>query len=258
MRGRKARRLTLAPADLPILHGVAHSRHLAWFQVQHARIVLAVACGRTHRRPWPPEWNVTRPPSGASAAATSRAAESTSCWMTPTWGARRRFPPSSAPRSSNWLAWSRSPKGLHITHWTSQDLARQAVADGIVDAISPRTVRRILHDVDSAAASHALLEDRHGSTPSSRSGPRKSFGATAMPSVWLARASGPWPSMRCPTSRCWSGTRSGGHLRAPSSNRSSSTPGTAPSTCCCSWWSTRAGWKWWWRPRRTPSTTSGS
>lgn len=39
-------------------------------------------------------------------------------------------------------------EGLHITHWTSKDLARQAVADGIVDAISPRTVQRILHDVD--------------------------------------------------------------------------------------------------------------
>src|SRR5262249_19224484 len=39
-------------------------------------------------------------------------------------------------------------EGLHLTHWTSQDLARQAVADGIVGAISPRTVRRILHDVD--------------------------------------------------------------------------------------------------------------
>jgi DDE superfamily endonuclease len=39
-------------------------------------------------------------------------------------------------------------EGLHITHWTSQDLARQAVADSIVDAISPRTVRRILDDVD--------------------------------------------------------------------------------------------------------------
>jgi len=39
-------------------------------------------------------------------------------------------------------------EGLHFTHWTSQDLARQAVADGIVDAISPRTVRQILRDVD--------------------------------------------------------------------------------------------------------------
>jgi hypothetical protein len=39
-------------------------------------------------------------------------------------------------------------KGLHITHWSSFDLARQAVADGIVATISPRTVRQILHDVD--------------------------------------------------------------------------------------------------------------
>lgn len=39
-------------------------------------------------------------------------------------------------------------KGLHITHWTSADLARQAVTEGIIEAISPRTVRRILHEVD--------------------------------------------------------------------------------------------------------------
>jgi DDE superfamily endonuclease len=39
-------------------------------------------------------------------------------------------------------------KGLHITHWSSEDLACQAVADGIIKTISPRTVRQILHDVD--------------------------------------------------------------------------------------------------------------
>lgn len=39
-------------------------------------------------------------------------------------------------------------KGLHITHWSSQDLARQAVIDGIVPQVSARTVRRILHEVD--------------------------------------------------------------------------------------------------------------
>jgi len=39
-------------------------------------------------------------------------------------------------------------RGLHITHWASEDLARQAVADGIVNSISPRTVRRILDGVD--------------------------------------------------------------------------------------------------------------
>jgi hypothetical protein len=39
-------------------------------------------------------------------------------------------------------------KGLHITHWSSQDLAWQAIADGMVPAISGATLRRILHDVD--------------------------------------------------------------------------------------------------------------
>jgi len=39
-------------------------------------------------------------------------------------------------------------KGLHITHWSSDDLACQAVADGIMARISPRTVRDILSNVD--------------------------------------------------------------------------------------------------------------
>lgn len=39
-------------------------------------------------------------------------------------------------------------RGLHITHWTSADLARQAVADGIVTEISAPTIRRILQQVD--------------------------------------------------------------------------------------------------------------
>jgi hypothetical protein len=39
-------------------------------------------------------------------------------------------------------------KGLHITYWSSEDLARQVVLDGIVPAMSSRTVRRILNEVD--------------------------------------------------------------------------------------------------------------
>src|SRR5438874_2154849 len=37
---------------------------------------------------------------------------------------------------------------LHTTHWSSQDLARQAVEGGIVSSISPATVRRRLHGAD--------------------------------------------------------------------------------------------------------------
>lgn len=39
-------------------------------------------------------------------------------------------------------------RGLQLTHWSSADLARQAVRDGIVPAISARAVRRILAAVD--------------------------------------------------------------------------------------------------------------
>src|SRR5262249_54876413 len=45
MRGRKPRPLTFSSADLPIVQAAAQNRRLAWFQVQHARIVLAVANG---------------------------------------------------------------------------------------------------------------------------------------------------------------------------------------------------------------------
>jgi hypothetical protein len=45
MRGRKPRPLTVADADASILAGVARSRHLPFFQVHNARIVLSVAAG---------------------------------------------------------------------------------------------------------------------------------------------------------------------------------------------------------------------
>jgi hypothetical protein len=39
-------------------------------------------------------------------------------------------------------------KGLHITHGTSQDLAHPAVQEGIIPAISPRTIPAILDHVN--------------------------------------------------------------------------------------------------------------
>jgi hypothetical protein len=45
MRGRRPRSLTVLATDRPILEFVAHGRRLAWFQVQHARIILAIAAG---------------------------------------------------------------------------------------------------------------------------------------------------------------------------------------------------------------------
>ena len=99
-------------------------------------------------RRWPPGSSVLGPRSGGSVAATNRAASASSCWTIPTPGVRRRFPPLQRAQIVELACLEPVAEGLHLTHWTSQDLARQAVADGIVDAISPRAVRQILHDVD--------------------------------------------------------------------------------------------------------------
>src|SRR5579864_3188203 len=96
----------------------------------------------------PPGWSVIGPPSGASAGATSRVGWRSSCWTTPAWGGRRRFPPLQRAQIVELACLEPVAKGLHITHWSSSDLARQAVADGIVGRISPRTVRTILSAVD--------------------------------------------------------------------------------------------------------------
>jgi hypothetical protein len=45
MRGRKPRSVTLAPGDLTRLQRIARQPTLPFFQVQRARIVLAVAAG---------------------------------------------------------------------------------------------------------------------------------------------------------------------------------------------------------------------
>jgi hypothetical protein len=62
--------------------------------------------------------------------------------------ARPGFPPLQCAQIVELACLEPIAKGLHITHWSSEDLARQAVADGVVVSISPRTVRLILDRVD--------------------------------------------------------------------------------------------------------------
>src|SRR5882672_10234792 len=68
--------------------------------------------------------------------------------MTRAWDGPRRFPPLQRAQIVELACLEPIAEGLHITHWTSTDLARQAVANGIIRTISPRTVRQILHNVD--------------------------------------------------------------------------------------------------------------
>ena len=147
MRGRRPRPLEIAPHDVPILQQIARSRSLPWYQVQRAQVLLAVAAGEPIRT----------------------LAIRTQCNPSTVWRICRRYedaglpdllePPQRAGRPARISALQRAQivqlaclepvaKGLHITHWTSQDLARQAVEDGIVPAISDRTVQAILNQVD--------------------------------------------------------------------------------------------------------------
>ena len=61
---------------------------------------------------------------------------------------RSRFPPLQRAQIVQLACLEPIAKGLHITHWSSEDLALQAVAEAIVPTISARTVRRILNTVD--------------------------------------------------------------------------------------------------------------
>lgn len=91
-----------------------------------------------------------RPPSGARRNATARRAWPDS-WRTlgkGSAGAWPAFPPLQKAQIIKLACLEPIARGLHLTHWSSADLARQAVADGIIAALSARSVRRILQEVD--------------------------------------------------------------------------------------------------------------
>ena len=159
----------------------------------------------------------------------------------PARGAHWRFPPLQRAQIVELACLEPVAEGLHITHWSSADLARQAVANGIVEAISPATVRRILQQVD-------LQPHRTRYWRTARLDGR--FQERAEKVLWcygnaerLARR-GLWVVCvdEVPNLQVRSGIRSVGRSPATLSSRSSSTPGTARSTCCCSWSFTQARW----------------
>jgi transposase len=149
MRGRRPQPLTLFPTDRDQLLKAAHSDSLPWYQVRRARIVLALASG--DRR--------------------CSTAERLECGEATVWrtcqryrqhgldglladdrqghsGRLQQITPVQRAQIVELACLEPIAKELHITHWSSTDLARQAADDGIVASISPATIRRILRDVD--------------------------------------------------------------------------------------------------------------
>lgn len=149
MRGRKPSALVIQPGDLLQLERIAHRDSLPWYQVRRARMVLGIGNGQLRE----------------SLAYCLDCAESTVwrtcrlyrvCGLAGLLDDRRighsgrdlGITPVQRAQIVELACLEPLARGLHITHWSSQDLARQAVADRIVPAISPATVRRLLHDVD--------------------------------------------------------------------------------------------------------------
>ncbi len=96
----------------------------------------------------PPPSNATRPRSAAPASGTAAWGSTDSSRPRSGRGARPGFPPLQRAQIVELACLEPIARGLHITHWSSTELARQAVRAGIVAAIDPATVRRILDAVD--------------------------------------------------------------------------------------------------------------
>jgi transposase len=149
MRGRRPEKLTLARQDANALHSVAHSDSLSWLEVRRAKIVLAIADGERRcsvaarlECDEATVWRTCeryRQDGLATLLADGRAGHS---------GRPESIAPVQRAQIVELACLEPIAKGLHITHWSSADLARQAVTDGIAAAVSPATVRRILQDVD--------------------------------------------------------------------------------------------------------------
>ena len=149
MRGRKPEALTILTTDIGELERIAHSDTSPWNQVRGARVVLGIATGQRRE----------------DLATQLECAEST-IWRTCQRyrdlglvglladqrkghsGRDLRITPVQRAQIVELACLEPIAKGLHITHWSSDDLARQAVTDRIVASISPRTVRDILSAVD--------------------------------------------------------------------------------------------------------------
>lgn len=99
-------------------------------------------------RPWRSRRNATPRRSGGFAVTTSKR-DWPGAWQTRLGPViRLKFPPLARAQIVQLACLEPIAKGLHITPWSSRELARQAVADGIVPHLDARTVRRILHAVD--------------------------------------------------------------------------------------------------------------
>jgi hypothetical protein len=228
MRGRKPLPLRIGPDDAPILQQIACSRSLPWYQSSGLASSWASPPG-SRSNSWPSGRSATARPSGGPAAAL-RTRACPACWHDRNApDGPPGFPPSSEPRSSSWPAWSRSPRGCTSPTGRARTWpVRLWKTESCRPSATGRFARSLTRWTSSRTAPGTGRQP--GWTPSSSSGPRRSSGAMPTLSGCYARGIGWCASMRSPTARSWSGTRSGDPSPDRSSSGSSSTPGTERST----------------------------
>ena len=158
-RGRKPSPIEIAADDLPLLQQIAQSQTRPWYQVRRARILLGMAHGaRTQILGFLTQCDES------TVRRTCRRYQHVglSGLLEPSRRSGRPIAISPLQRAQIVELACLAPvaEGLHITHWTSRELARQAVVQGIVPAISeqdraaPNFARR-----RSATSPNSLLED---------------------------------------------------------------------------------------------------
>src|SRR5438067_13342954 len=131
MHGRKPRPLWVGRADSSRLEEIAHSLCFPWYQVRRARIVLARAAGeRTQNVAQQLQCNVSTVQRTCRRFEDLGLAALLACVHRPGRPAEISLLQRAAIVKLACL--EPAAKGLHITHWSSSDLARQAVREGIV------------------------------------------------------------------------------------------------------------------------------
>ena len=137
----------MRPEDLVELRQVARAEPTPQTQIRRAQIELAIAAGERSRSVAARMEYDEAEPAGALPPVRGYGARRPDGRPFATGHLHRSFPPATRPARRPGLSRS-CGQGLDISHWSSRDLARQAVADGIAPAISDREVRRILNSAD--------------------------------------------------------------------------------------------------------------
>ena len=237
MRGRKPETLMIPSPDISELERIAHSDTSPWYQVRRARIVLGIAAGQRRED----------------------LASQLECDESTIWRSCQRYrdrglsglladqrqghsgrdlgiTPVQRAQIVEMACLEPVAKGLHITHWSSDDLSRQAVADGIVAHISPRTVRNILSAVDlqphrTRYWKTARLDARFKERAEQVLWCYANAARLAEQGIWVVCVD------EIPTFQVLERKPIRRAIPGRSSNRSSTPSGMGRSTCWCSWWS---------------------